>query len=124
MSIGKRKIFKSDFKHKQNIIDLKQTSNSSLSENVSINNDSDTPQHPLTPPPSPLSPNDEQTARSDAPEDEATQNNDLKTSITHENIIENGAEEKTDTQLESNDDEKVIEFIFTQKKRTGKIDFT
>lgn len=43
-------------------------SNSSLSENISINNDTDTPPNPLTPPPSPLSPNEKPIARAEVTE--------------------------------------------------------
>lgn len=69
-------------------------SNSSLSENISINNDPDTPTHPLTPPPSPLSPAEKPIARS-----EATESNDPS----DENEIPN----ETDTQAESQTNENV-----------------
>lgn len=73
-------------------------SNSSLSENVSINNDPDTPPNPLTPPPSPLSPNEKPIARSDASDSEKPMD---------ENLIENKIENETDTQIETQDGQNV-----------------
>lgn len=79
-------------------------SNSSLSENVSINNDPDTPPNPLTPPPSPLSPNEKPIARSEAPECDKP---------TDENLIENNAENETDTQIETQDGQNVSNLSLT-----------
>lgn len=97
-------------------------SNSSLSENISINNDPDTPSNPLTPPPSPLSsPNEEPIGRTESPESQSTQHG-LEKPTTDEDIVDNEIEHKTDTQFESQDgDEKVsklnqFDFFFPKYK--------
>lgn len=77
---------------------IKQMSNSSLSENVSINNDPDTPPSPLTPPPSPLSPNEKPIARSETIDSDKP---------IDENLIENKIENETDTQNEIKDGQNV-----------------
>lgn len=78
-------------------------SNSSLSENVSINNDPDTPPNPLTPPPSPLSPNEKPIARSEAPESDKP---------TGENLSETKLENETDTQIETQNDYNVSKYFY------------
>lgn len=79
-------------------------SNSSLSENVSINNDTDTPPTPLTPPPSPLLPDEKPIARAETSEYEKPMD---------DIIIENGIEHETDAQPESQDGQNVKRFFFS-----------
>lgn len=82
-----------------------QMSNSSLSENVSINNDPDTPPNPLTPPPSPLSPDEKPITRSEAPECDKP---------TDENLSETKIENESDTQIETQNDQNVnLDFHFS-----------
>lgn len=69
----------------------KQMSSSSLSENISINNDPDTPPNPLTPPPSPLSPNEKPIARAEAPEDDKPlDDSEIENVINPEATVQNG----------------------------------
>lgn len=67
---------------------LFQMSNSSLSENISINNDPDTPPNPLTPPPSPQSPNEK-------PITPLEMNNSSNESCPNENENENDIDNET-----------------------------
>lgn len=55
-------------------ISFKKMSNSSLSENVSLNNDPDTPPNPLTPPPSPLSLSEKPIARVEVADSDSSVN--------------------------------------------------
>lgn len=83
------------------IASFKQMSNSSLSEDVSINNDPDTPPNPLTPPPSPLSPSEKPIAR-------------VEPSDSDKQVTENAVQNEIDTQtirIDSKDDENVRDIV-------------
>lgn len=75
----------------------RQVSTSSFSENVSINNDSVTPQSPLTPPPSPLSPTDSNDKTTES-EENGTEIS-VKIGIDGDNLTEsNQSETETETE--------------------------
>ncbi|XP_055313901.1 uncharacterized protein LOC129575071 isoform X2 [Sitodiplosis mosellana] len=99
---GDAKSIDEEHANNYNSINSEDMSNSSLSENVSINNDLDTPMNPLTPPPSPLSPNEKPIARSEAPESDKP---------TDETSIETKIENETDTQIETQDGQKITETL-------------
>lgn len=94
-------------------------SNSSLSENTSINNDTDTPPNPLTPPPSPVSPNEKPIARFEATEsstpDEINAETELETETEFETEAKNEIETKTDIQTDIQTDTQNNENVILKK---------
>lgn len=92
-------------------------SNSSLSENTSINNDTDTPPNPLTPPPSPVSPNEKPIARLEATESSTSDEINAETELETETETEanNEIEAKTDIQTDIQTDTQINENVIFSK---------
>lgn len=79
-------------------------SSSSLSENVSINNGSNTPQGPLTPPPSPLTLNEKTIVRADSSENEKPINE-----------SPDSTDVETDTQMDEQSSQNIVRFFFLKR---------